>query len=62
MLTKYTLCNRNVLEIKISKKLMFRLKNTIIDKTLTYASGIWILTKRAALNPYPANVENMVSS
>jgi hypothetical protein len=23
-----------------------RLKNTIIDKTLTYASEIWILTKR----------------
>jgi len=31
---------------KISKKLKLRLKNTIIDKTLTYASVNWILTKR----------------
>ena len=30
----------------ISKKLKLRLKNTIIDKTLTYASETWILTKR----------------
>ena len=30
----------------ISIKLKFRLKNTIIDKTLTYASETWILTKR----------------
>jgi len=30
----------------ISKKLKLRLKNTIIDKTLTYASKTWILTKR----------------
>jgi hypothetical protein len=30
----------------ISKKLILRLKNTIIDKTLTYASETWILTKR----------------
>ena len=29
----------------ISKKLKLRLKNTIIDKTLTYASETWILTK-----------------
>jgi len=29
-----------------SKKLKLRLKNTIIDKTLTYASETWILTKR----------------
>ena len=35
------------LEIKIYlKKLKLRLKNTIIDKTLTYASETWILTKR----------------
>jgi len=33
--------NRNV-----SKKLKLRLKNTIIDKTLTYASETWTLTKR----------------
>jgi len=30
----------------ISKKLKLRLKNTIMDKTLTYASETWILTKR----------------
>jgi hypothetical protein len=30
----------------ISKRLKLRLKNTIIDKTLTYASETWALTKR----------------
>ena len=30
----------------ISKKLILRLKNTIIDKMLTYASETWTLTKR----------------
>jgi hypothetical protein len=30
----------------ISKKLKLRLKNTIIDKTLKYASETWTLTKR----------------
>jgi len=30
----------------ISKKLKLRLKNTTIDKTLTYASETWTLTKR----------------
>jgi len=30
----------------ISKKLKLRLKNTIIDKMLTYASESWTLTKR----------------
>ena len=30
----------------ISKKLQLRLKNTIIDKMLTYASETWTLTKR----------------
>jgi len=30
----------------IAKKLKLRLKNTIIDKTLTYASETWTLTKR----------------
>ena len=29
----------------ISRKLKLRLKNTIIDKSLTYASETWILTK-----------------
>ena len=30
----------------ISKKLKLRLKNTIIDKVLTYSSETWTLTKR----------------
>jgi hypothetical protein len=30
----------------LSKKLKLRLKNTIIDKVLTYASETWTLTKR----------------
>jgi len=30
----------------ISKKLKLRLKNTIIDKKLTYASENWTLTER----------------
>jgi hypothetical protein len=30
----------------LSKKLKLRLKNTVIDKTLTYASETWTLTKR----------------
>jgi hypothetical protein len=29
----------------VSKKLKLRQKNTIIDKTLTYASETWVLTK-----------------
>ena len=33
--------NKNIL-----KKLKLRLQNTIIDKTLTYASETWTLTKR----------------
>ena len=38
---------QKVLEIKIYlKELKLRLKNTIIDKTLTYASEIWTLTER----------------
>ena len=37
----------NVLKNKnITKKLKLRLKNIIIDKTLTYVSETWILTKR----------------
>jgi len=47
MLTKRTLCYKSFFRNKnISKKLKLRLKNTIIDKTLTYASETWILTKR----------------
>ena len=30
----------------MSKKLKLRLKNTIVDKSLTYTSESWILTKR----------------
>jgi len=30
----------------VSKKLKLRLKDTIIDKTLTYSSETWIPTKR----------------
>jgi len=30
----------------VSKKLKLKLKNTIIDKTLTYASETWTLTER----------------
>jgi len=30
----------------ISKKLKLRLKNTLIDKALTYASETWTLTNR----------------
>jgi len=36
----------DVNKIKISKKLKLRLQNTIIDKTLTYASETWMLTNR----------------
>jgi hypothetical protein len=34
----------------ISKKLKLRLKNITKDKTLTYASETWILTKREKAN------------
>jgi hypothetical protein len=47
MLTKHILCYKFFLKNKnISKKLKLRLKNTIIDKMLTYASETWTLTKR----------------
>ena len=46
MLTKHTLCYAIFRNKNISKKLKLRLKNTIINKTLTYASETWILTKR----------------
>jgi hypothetical protein len=45
-LTKHILCYNFFLNKNISKKLKLRLKNTIIDKTLTYASETWTLTKR----------------
>jgi len=47
MLTKHILCYKNFFKNKnISKKLKLRLKNTMINKTLTYASETWTLTKR----------------
>jgi len=47
MLTKHTLCNKNFLKIKTYlKKIKLILNNTILNKTLTYASETWILTKR----------------
>jgi hypothetical protein len=47
MVTKHTLCSKHFFKNKnISKKLKLRLKNIIIDKTLTYASETWMLTKR----------------
>jgi hypothetical protein len=47
MLTKHTVCYKIFLKNKnVSKKLKFRLKKTIIGKTLTFASETWILTKR----------------
>jgi hypothetical protein len=47
MLTKHPESHRNILEIKMYlKKTKINTKNTIIYKTLTYASETWILTKR----------------
>jgi cell shape-determining protein MreC len=47
MLTKHILCYRNFFKNKnIPKKLKLRLKNTIIDKVLTYESETWTLTKQ----------------
>jgi len=47
MLTKQTLCYTIFFKNKsISRKLKLRLKNTIIDKTLTYTLETWVLTKR----------------
>jgi hypothetical protein len=37
ILTKHALWCKHFVKIKTSKKLKFRLKNTIIDKMLTYA-------------------------
>jgi hypothetical protein len=46
MLTKHTLCYKIFSNIKTSKKLKLILKNTIIDKTLTYALETSTLAKR----------------
>jgi hypothetical protein len=46
VLTKHTLCYNYFLNESISKKLKLILKNTLVDKTLTYASETCILAKR----------------
>jgi len=47
MLTNNSLCYTNFFRNKnIYKKGKLRLKNTIIDKTLIYASETWILINR----------------
>jgi len=46
MLTNHILLQKFFKNKNISKKLKLRLKNTIIDKTLTYASETWTLTER----------------
>jgi len=47
LLTKHTLCYKFLLKnINISKKQKLRLKNTITDKMLAYASETWKLPKR----------------
>ena len=46
MLTKHFMLQKFFKNKNISKKLKLRQKNTIIDKTLTYASETWTLTKR----------------
>jgi len=47
MLTKHILCYNIFLKNKkLQKKLKLGLKNTTIDKTLTYASETWTLTMR----------------
>jgi len=46
VLTKHFMLQKKCLNKNVSKKLKLRIKNTIIDKTLTYASANWTLTKR----------------
>jgi len=46
MLTKHILCYKFFKNKNVSNKLKLRLKNTIIGKTLTYASETGTLTKR----------------
>jgi len=43
--TTYFMLQKFFRNKNVSTKLKLRLKNTIIDKTLTYASETWILTK-----------------
>jgi len=42
----YFMLQKFLKNINISKKLKLTLKNTTIDKTLTYASETWTLTNR----------------
>jgi ribosome-associated toxin RatA of RatAB toxin-antitoxin module len=59
MLTKHILCYKNFFKNKnTSKKLKLRLKNTIIDKTFTYATQTWRLTEidRKQLNIFERKV------
>ena len=44
--TTYFMLQKCFKNKNVSKKLKLRLKNTIIDKTLTYTSETWTLTKR----------------
>ena len=46
MLTKHFMLQKFFKNKDISEKLKLRLKNTITDKTLTYASESWTLAKR----------------
>jgi len=46
MLTKYFVLQKFFKNKNILKKLKLRIKNTIMDKGLTYASETWTLTKR----------------
>ena len=45
MLTKHFILQKFFRNKNIPKKLKLRLKNIIIDKSLTHASETWILTK-----------------
>jgi hypothetical protein len=64
MLKKRILTYKIILKIKTHKKLKLRLKNTIIDKTLTYASENWTLPKRdrQQLNVFERKVYSRILS
>jgi hypothetical protein len=46
VLTKHILCYKNFFKIKTHQRNKLRLKSTIIDQTLTYASETSTLTNR----------------
>ena len=58
MLTKHILDYKFFFKNNVSKKLKLRLKNTMIDKTSTYAPETWTLTKtdRKQLNIFERKV------